>query len=163
MKVEYLANRRTSSPIERVTFGMQRAVPTGTRVTAIFGVQRSTEFCFQSIYMSAPYSRKSARIIFMLALRPMSQVTKRMFFSLRAQPTKFPAISASLIPHHELIDEEICPAHNAKHFYPAKHGEILADYYQLLVKIGWGTRSTVWLARDITRYVLPFLSSKLQL
>jgi hypothetical protein len=33
--------------------------------------------------------------------------------------------------------------------YPAKPGEVLADRYQTLVKVGWGVSSTVWLARDL--------------
>lgn len=66
-----------------------------------------------------------------------------MFFSLRVKPAQLPAASASPIRQSELVDEELCPAYNAKCFYPAKPGEILANYYQLLVKIGWGTRSTV--------------------
>lgn len=65
---------------------------------------------------------------------------------------RVPSSSALPIPEDELVDEEICPEYNARHYFPAKPGEILASHYQLLVKIGWGTRSTVWLARDITRY-----------
>ncbi|KAJ5941858.1 hypothetical protein N7516_002026 [Penicillium verrucosum] len=56
------------------------------------------------------------------------------------------------IPQHELVDEEICPEYDPRLIYPASPGDILASHYQLLVKIGWGTRSTVWLARDITRF-----------
>ncbi|EKV12171.1 hypothetical protein PDIG_33590 [Penicillium digitatum PHI26] len=33
-------------------------------------------------------------------------------------------------------------------FYPANPDELLAHRYQLLVKVGWGISSTVWLARD---------------
>jgi len=56
------------------------------------------------------------------------------------------------IPQQELVDEEFCPDYNSATFYPAKPGEILAKKFQLLVKIGWGSQSTVWLARDISRY-----------
>ncbi|KAL3459319.1 kinase-like domain-containing protein [Aspergillus heterothallicus] len=55
------------------------------------------------------------------------------------------------IPHQEPVDEEICPDYASANFYPAKPGEVLAKRYQLLVKIGWGAQSTVWLARDISR------------
>lgn len=89
----------------------------------------------------------------MIGMRSMNRVTKRMFF-LCAKPAQLPAGSAFLIPQHELVDEEACPGYNSKYFYPAKPGEILANHYQLLVKIGWGTRSTVWLAQDMTRHVL---------
>ncbi|KGO70658.1 hypothetical protein PITC_055490 [Penicillium italicum] len=55
------------------------------------------------------------------------------------------------IPEHELVDEEGCVDYNSANFYPAKPGEVLAKKFQLIVKIGWGTQSTVWLARDISR------------
>jgi hypothetical protein len=61
-----------------------------------------------------------------------------------------------LIPSHGprlppgiLVDEEISPVYDSKYFYPAKPGEVLADRYQTLVKVGWGVSSTVWLARDL--------------
>ncbi|PYH38424.1 kinase domain protein [Aspergillus neoniger CBS 115656] len=78
---------------------------------------------------------------------------KRIFI-LRASPHQ---LSRSLstttsIPQHEPVDEELSPGYNPKHFYPAKPGEVLADHYRLLVKIGWGSGSTVWLARDVARY-----------
>lgn len=89
----------------------------------------------------------------MIRAQPISRVAKRMF-SLRVKLVQFPpAQSAPPIPQRELVDEEACPGYNPKNFYPAKPGEILANYYQLLVKIGRGTRSTTWLAKDISRYV----------
>ncbi|KKZ62330.1 hypothetical protein EMCG_00404 [[Emmonsia] crescens] len=81
---------------------------------------------------------------------------------LRAKPAQIPLAGfASPIPQHELVDEEVCPGYNSKYFYPAKPGEILANHYQLLVKIGWGTRSTVWLARDMTRHSERLVTLKL--
>lgn len=83
----------------------------------------------------------------------MNQLAKRTIFSLARKPIwHLPSRSALPIPQHEAVDEEICPGYSPNHFYSANPGDILASHYQLLVKIGWGTRSTVWLARDITRY-----------
>ncbi|KAK2800039.1 hypothetical protein FQN50_008278 [Emmonsiellopsis sp. PD_5] len=59
--------------------------------------------------------------------------------------------AASSLPQDELVDEEACPAYSSKCFYPANPGEIFASSYQAVVKVGWGTRSTVWLARNIAR------------
>ncbi|KAJ5873856.1 uncharacterized protein N7529_002286 [Penicillium soppii] len=42
-----------------------------------------------------------------------------------------------------LVDEEKCPGHDLEDHYLAKPGEILADRYQFLGKICWGTSSTV--------------------
>ncbi|QKX61152.1 uncharacterized protein TRUGW13939_08299 [Talaromyces rugulosus] len=83
----------------------------------------------------------------MIEMRSISRVISRVLF----RPRIFPASTASISPR-EIVDEEACPVYNPKYFYPAKPGEILSNHYQLLVKIGWGTRSTVWLARDNTRY-----------
>ncbi|PKY00270.1 protein kinase [Aspergillus campestris IBT 28561] len=60
-------------------------------------------------------------------------------------------ISGAPIPPQERVDEELCPDYNPASFYPAKPGEVLAKNFQLLVKIGWGSQSTVWLARNISR------------
>ncbi|KAI2695856.1 hypothetical protein CBS147332_9241 [Penicillium roqueforti] len=82
----------------------------------------------------------------------MNQLAKRTIFSLARKPIwHLPSRSALPIPQHEAVDEEMCPGYSPNHFYSANPGDILASHYQLLVKIGWGTRSTVWLARDITR------------
>lgn len=89
----------------------------------------------------------------MFGLRTVGSILRHLSSSLRAKPIQLSAVSSSPIPQHELVDEEHCPAYNPKVFYPAKPGETLAERYQLLVKIGWGTRSTVWLAQDMARYV----------
>jgi hypothetical protein len=101
-------------------------------------------------------------IILMIGLRSLNRTITRTF-SLHAKPVRLPPSQlASPVPQHELVDEEACPAYNPKYVYPAKPGEILANHYQLLVKIGWGTRSTIWLAKDIKRWALA-LSSPLQI
>jgi hypothetical protein len=98
----------------------------------------------------------------MIGLRSLNRTITRTF-SLHAKPVRLPPSQlASPVPQHELGDEEACPAYNPKYVYPAKPGEILANHYQLLVKIGWGTRSTIWLAKDIKRWALA-LSSPLQI
>lgn len=62
----------------------------------------------------------------------------------------FPITSPGpLLPPGILVDEEISPVYNPKYFYPVRPGEVLADRYQALVKVGWGVSSTVWFARDL--------------
>ncbi|KAJ5551079.1 hypothetical protein N7461_005777 [Penicillium sp. DV-2018c] len=74
----------------------------------------------------------------------------RLSVSLRKKPLPLPSPGQRLrLPPDILIDEEISPLYNPKCFYPAKPGEVLANRYQILVKIGWGVSSTVWLARDL--------------
>ncbi|KAJ5728467.1 hypothetical protein N7493_004797 [Penicillium malachiteum] len=71
---------------------------------------------------------------------------------LRKKPFPIPSPDPPLAPDI-LIDEETSPIYNSKHFYPAKPGEVLADRYQTLIKVGWGVSSTVWLARDLQGHI----------
>ncbi|KAH7176421.1 kinase-like domain-containing protein [Dactylonectria macrodidyma] len=45
------------------------------------------------------------------------------------------------------FEEERCRNYNPMHFYPARIGDTLGGKYELVSKLGWGTGSTVWLAR----------------
>ncbi|RAH72489.1 kinase domain protein [Aspergillus aculeatinus CBS 121060] len=71
---------------------------------------------------------------------------------LRKRPFSIPSHGPPL-PPGILVDEEISPFYNSKCFYPAKPGEVLADRYHIVVKVGWGVSSTVWLARDLQRHI----------
>ena len=51
------------------------------------------------------------------------------------------------------IEEERKATYNAQHFYPVKLGQIFDDAYQVIAKLGYGGSSTVWLAKDVHRYV----------
>ncbi|KAJ5050011.1 hypothetical protein NUH16_008538 [Penicillium rubens] len=89
----------------------------------------------------------------MIGLQFTSRVAKRTFSSLRTKPLHLPPTNPTFaIPSHEVVDEERFLNDGLQDFYPARPGETLGDNYQLLAKIGWGTSSTVWLARDLTRY-----------
>ncbi|KAF4465040.1 kinase-like domain [Fusarium albosuccineum] len=52
------------------------------------------------------------------------------------------------IPLDVPVDEENSPGYQPEAFYPANPGDILNGRYELVAKLGWGTSSTVWLARD---------------
>lgn len=84
-------------------------------------------------------------------LKPIRNTITRSLSSLRRQPLPTPPLG-SLLPKDAEVDEEIIPGYESKRFYPAKPGEILDDRYQILVKVGWGTSSTVWFARDMRGY-----------
>ncbi|OJJ31495.1 hypothetical protein ASPWEDRAFT_62631 [Aspergillus wentii DTO 134E9] len=70
----------------------------------------------------------------------------------RKKPFTMPSPGPPL-PPGILVDEEISPIYDSKYFYPARPGEVLADRYQTLVKVGWGVSSTVWLARDLQGHI----------
>lgn len=60
-----------------------------------------------------------------------------------------PGINPSL-----LIEEENSPYYEPAYFYPARIGEIMNARYQIATKLGHGSRSSVWLARDLHQFVL---------
>ncbi|PLN79814.1 protein kinase-like protein [Aspergillus taichungensis] len=49
------------------------------------------------------------------------------------------------------VEEENTPYYDPRLFYPARVGDVLSDRYQLAAKLGYGSSSTVWLARDLDR------------
>jgi hypothetical protein len=56
-----------------------------------------------------------------------------------------------LLPLGIAVDEENVPGYRPEYFYPANPGDVLSGRYELKAKIGWGSSSTVWLARDTHR------------
>jgi hypothetical protein len=60
-----------------------------------------------------------------------------------------------ILPSDVLMEEETLPWYDPKRFYPIKPGDVLDQRYKVLVKLGWGSSPTVWLAEDTSRYVLP--------
>ncbi|CAI7619380.1 unnamed protein product [Penicillium discolor] len=46
------------------------------------------------------------------------------------------------------IEEQSLPRYHEKHHYPVKIGEMFKDQYRVIVKLGYGAYSTVWLAWD---------------
>lgn len=75
---------------------------------------------------------------------------------IRSIPCKLPPSPAKLLPLADLVEEEHTPHYKPQHFYPVRLYEILDNRYQIAAKIGWGTSSTVWLARDLHQYVKIF-------
>jgi serine/threonine-protein kinase SRPK3 len=41
------------------------------------------------------------------------------------------------------------PEYNPDDFYPVRLGEIFNGRYQTVAKLGYGSSSTIWLARDL--------------
>jgi hypothetical protein len=69
-------------------------------------------------------------------------------------------LSRATIPKlsaNEAIEEECTPYYDPARFYPARLGNILNGRYQLATKLGYGSNSTIWLARDLNQFVLRVL------
>ncbi|CAG7928334.1 unnamed protein product [Penicillium olsonii] len=69
-------------------------------------------------------------------------------------PIYFPSGFETVRPA-EVLDEERFEHFKQGKYYPANIGDVLSSRYQIVGKLGFGTTSTVWLARDLEghRYV----------
>ena len=48
-----------------------------------------------------------------------------------------------------LVEEEIFDWYDPDNWYPVKIGDVYESRYQVLLKLGFGSVSTVWLCRDL--------------
>jgi serine/threonine-protein kinase SRPK3 len=71
------------------------------------------------------------------------------FQRLAWKPLVSPKQGTILIPASEKVEEETLPGYVATRYYPVRIGQIFRDRYQVVGKLGFGTTSTVWLARDL--------------
>lgn len=46
------------------------------------------------------------------------------------------------------LEEQTLLRFDEKRYFPVKLGQVLADRYEILSKLGYGACSTVWLVRD---------------
>jgi len=81
----------------------------------------------------------------------------RAFFSLavRRRSSRLNPImntSSHLLPADAPLEEEKNPDYDPRRFYPARVGETIQKC-EIVSKLGWGTGSTVWLAKDVNRFV----------
>lgn len=53
------------------------------------------------------------------------------------------------LPPSQKTEEETIPGYLASRYYPVRTGETLESRYQVVGKLGFGTTSTVWLARNL--------------
>ena len=79
----------------------------------------------------------------------------RPFALLRRQPWPESSAIASRLESSQPIEEENSPYYHPGCFYPAQLGEVLGGRYQIATKLGYGSGSTVWLARDLLQFCLP--------
>ncbi|GAW24058.1 hypothetical protein ANO14919_136370 [Xylariales sp. No.14919] len=64
-------------------------------------------------------------------------------------PRKFPSTGFEVIDPDKKVEEERLPFYQMEDFYPMHIGEVVGGHYQVVGKLGYGTSSTVWLARDL--------------
>lgn len=79
-------------------------------------------------------------------------VYRRAMATLAAAPLNarhFPVSGFTELDPAVAIEEELLPDYIAEMYYPVRIGEVLNGRYQVVCKLGYGTTSTVWLARDL--------------
>jgi hypothetical protein len=67
----------------------------------------------------------------------------------RWKPLDFTNPSFVRIPEYHKIEEETVPEYVASVYYPTRIGEVIRERYHVVGKLGFGSTSTVWLARDL--------------
>lgn len=80
---------------------------------------------------------------------PTHQQTKRMFRRRPLKPLKLPTSGFRTIEHPLLLEEEQLPEYSTDRYCAVDIGEVFASKYQVVGKLGFGSTSTVWLARDL--------------
>ncbi|KFY29164.1 hypothetical protein V491_00162 [Pseudogymnoascus sp. VKM F-3775] len=81
----------------------------------------------------------------------MRQISTSLAKKLRPATATTASEAPTLLPPDTTVDEEHIPDYNPHHFYPANPGDFLNNRYKTIVKLGWGSCSTVWLAQDVNR------------
>lgn len=79
---------------------------------------------------------------------------RRALATLGIRPAVATPAQPIILPSDVPIEEELVPNYDPRHFYPVNPGEVLHNRYEMIAKLGCGSGSTVWLARDTKRYGL---------
>jgi serine/threonine-protein kinase SRPK3 len=75
-------------------------------------------------------------------------------WALKHRPWPLSTAIAPKLPMNEAVEEERTPYYDPARFFPARLGNVLKGRYQLATKLGYGSSSTIWLARDLNQFVL---------
>ncbi|RJE22190.1 CMGC protein kinase [Aspergillus sclerotialis] len=65
------------------------------------------------------------------------------------KPRSLPTGGFKIIEANQQVEEEELPDYRADRFYPVQLGEVFQYRYQVIAKLGFGSSSTTWLARDL--------------
>ncbi|KAF7552431.1 hypothetical protein G7046_g7410 [Stylonectria norvegica] len=65
---------------------------------------------------------------------------------------KLPTSGFDVIDRNIPVEEEELPDYRVERFYPVHLGEVFQDRYQVVAKLGFGSSSTIWLARDLREH-----------
>jgi hypothetical protein len=78
---------------------------------------------------------------------------KRALASFGLRPPLVTPVQPVTLPSNIPIEEELVPGYDPRNFYQVNPGEVFTNRYKMTAKLGYGSCSTVWLARDLQRSV----------
>ncbi|KAI1135858.1 kinase domain protein [Hypoxylon sp. FL0543] len=67
-------------------------------------------------------------------------------------PLRFPTSGFDVIDDSYVFEEEQFDEFGKGHYYPVRIGDVYASKYQVVGKLGFGSTSTVWLARNLLEH-----------
>ncbi|KAF5648471.1 CMGC SRPK kinase [Fusarium tjaetaba] len=76
-------------------------------------------------------------------------------------PISFQTSAYHVIDQDIKVEEEEIPGYEASRFYPVHIGEVFKGRYQAVTKLGYGSSSTIWLARDLQRSDRRYVAIKI--
>ncbi|CAE6426277.1 unnamed protein product [Rhizoctonia solani] len=94
------------------------------------------------------HSIRTATRLFPTAIKTPTHFQNRTFGTRKLVPTQL----QRAIYSGGRLDEELVHKFDPAYWYSAEVGQILKDTYKLVAKLGFVNASTVWLAKDITRW-----------
>ncbi|MCJ1473818.1 hypothetical protein MMC13_002469 [Lambiella insularis] len=92
---------------------------------------------------------RGENIVVQPALAAISHWTPKGAYNLLFEARRFATSAFPIINSQQKIEEETLPSYDAADFYPVNVGEVFNSRYQVLGKLGYGSNSTAWLARDL--------------
>ncbi|KAK0387572.1 hypothetical protein NLU13_3818 [Sarocladium strictum] len=105
--------------------------------------------CLPRRAMLAPHLSRSVRTSH--ALRLFTARSSSVAMTTRQRARQFPSSGFEMIDPSQQVEEERLPRYRQKDYYPMSIGQVVEDRYQTVGKLGFGTSSTVWLCRDLTK------------
>ncbi|CAG7991154.1 unnamed protein product [Penicillium salamii] len=129
-------------------FASLHTPPTGSKTKPSSLQVRTTPFSVLRPYEPVSVFLALCRIM----TRNLPNILMHPFKAFRQSPWALSSALPSRIDPSLLIEEENSPYYEPAYFYPARIGEIFNDRYQIATKLGHGSRSSVWLARDLHQW-----------
>ncbi|POR38337.1 Uncharacterized protein TPAR_01454 [Tolypocladium paradoxum] len=85
-------------------------------------------------------------------MKPLLNFMKNTLRRAPSIPLQFPTTGFAIVKDSVRLEEEQFDEFKAGQYYPVIIGDVFASKYQVLGKLGFGTTSTVWLARNLQEH-----------